>query len=61
MFYIIYILNYSLIAPTGQTASQAPHEIQLSGLIEYGLPSEIQSTGHSGWQAPQVMQVSLIT
>jgi hypothetical protein len=50
------------IASTGQTSSQAPQSIQVSGSISYLVsPSEIASTGHSAWQEPQEIHSPLIT
>jgi hypothetical protein len=48
-------------ASTGQTPLQAPHSIQTSASITYlSSPADIQLTGHSASQAPQLIQASLI-
>jgi len=49
-------------APTGQTFAQEPQSMQAPSSITYFVsPAEMQLTGHSGSQAPQLMQSSLIT
>jgi hypothetical protein len=48
-------------ASTGQTLLQAPHSIQADASITYlSSPADIQLTGHSDSQAPQLMQASVI-
>jgi hypothetical protein len=50
------------IAETGQTASQAPQSMQVSGSITYWLsPAEMAPVGHSLSQAPQEIHASEIT
>ncbi len=49
------------IAPTGQTAAQAPHSTHSSEEISYlESPSEIAPTGQVPAQEPQEIQSSLI-
>lgn len=49
-------------APTGQTFAQEPQSMHaLSSMMYLVSPAEMQLTGHSGSQAPQLMQSSLIT
>jgi len=48
------------IAPTGQTAAQAPHSTQSSLIAKIGLPSLIAPTGQVAAQLPQAMHSSLI-
>lgn len=59
----LYNLNYSAeIAPTGQEASQAPQERQVSLSISYWeSPCEIAFAGQPDAQVPQLMQLSEIT
>jgi len=46
-------------ASTGQTLAQEPQSMQESASIMYlSSPADIQSTGHSGSQAPQLMHSS---
>jgi hypothetical protein len=49
------------MASVGQTEAQVPQSVHLSGSIQR-IPffSEMASTGHSGSQAPQLTQASLI-
>lgn len=60
---LVYNLNYSAeIAPTGQAASQAPQERQVSLSISYWeSPCEIALAGQPEAQVPQLMQLSEIT
>ena len=62
MFVIVVLGAYSTkIAPVGQTDSQAPQSMHAEASITYlSSPGEMQPTGHSPEQAPQLMQVSLI-
>jgi len=48
-------------ASTGQTSAHAPHSMHSSGSITYLVsPAEMQLTGHSDSQAPQLIHSSLI-
>ena len=48
-------------APVGQTSAQAPQSLHLSGSITYlSGPAVMAASGHSGSQAPQLMQSSVI-
>lgn len=59
--FAFYFTYAGLGASTGQTPAQAPHSIHSSASITYrSSPSEIQDTGHSASQAPQLIQSSLI-
>jgi len=49
-----------LIAPVGQTSSQVPQSVQVSGFTLKMSPSSIAPTGHSPWQAPHAIQSSEI-
>ena len=56
------LLNYSEIAPTGQTPAHVPQEIQEFSSISYcPAPSAIAFTGHSPAHVPQLIHESLIT
>jgi hypothetical protein len=49
------------MASTGQSSTQAPHSVHVSGSI-FAFPSiVIASTGHESTHAPQAMQVSSST
>jgi hypothetical protein len=58
----VYISDQSAsIASAGHTFAQEPQEMQASSAISYfSAPSEIASTGHSGWQLPQLRHASVI-
>jgi len=48
-------------APTGQTSAQLPQSLHFSGLMVYrSVPSVMACSGHSAWQAPQMMHSSVI-
>ena len=61
--YFRFGFNYSAAgAETGHTPAHAPHSMQESASITYlPSPAEIQETGHSASQAPQLMHSSEIT
>lgn len=48
------------IAPTGQTAAQAPHSTHSSDITYCESPSEIASTGHTPAQEPQETHSALM-
>jgi hypothetical protein len=51
----------ALIASVGQTSTQLPQSVHLSGSMTYvSGPSLIASTGHSAAQDPQLMHSSVI-
>jgi len=59
---MLFLFSYSgWGASTGHTLLQVPHSIQIvSSIIYLSSPADIQLTGHSGSQAPQLIQASVI-
>lgn len=60
----MYLVHFSYSgcgAPTGQTLAHVPQSMQVPASITYlESPAEIQDTGHSASQAPQLMHSSEI-
>jgi hypothetical protein len=55
-------IYWGMGASTGQTAAQLPQSMHwLSSITYLSSPSEMQPTGHSGSQAPQLMHSLVIT